>query len=251
MDAILHQPFITSRNTKINFVENSIYGTVCYMNDLVQSATSDEKIYHQFFTDLAIENHKNNESNVLIIGSGEGCLARELLKYKTVKNITMVDWDKDVVEIFQSPKFVDKWAGKSTWSDLRLKVIIADAWEWTKRTELGTGTGLRSTEKYDMILVDLFDPKTSLDELERWEKLLIQVRELLAIGGTLVVYCGMMGEDIYQETKFFLNCGEFWRGIEISGTDRRFLQISYHQVHIPSFEGNAVFLKADGYLGLC
>jgi spermidine synthase len=243
------QEVITSRNTKITFVEDTKHGTVCYMNDIVQSATSDEKVYHRFFSDLAIENHKNNDSNVLIIGGGEGCLARELLKYKSVKNITMVDWDKDVIDLFQSQKFVDKWAGKSTWSDSRLKVIIADAWEWTKRPEAGPEPG--SSAKYDIILVDLFDPKISLDELERWEKLLIQLRGLLAVGGTLVVYCGMMGEDVYQETEFFLNCGEFWRGMEISGTDRQFREMSGHHIHIPSFEGNAVFLKAGGYLGFC
>ena len=66
----------------------------------------------------------------------------------------------------------------------------------------------------------------------------------------MVVYCGMSGEDVYQETDMILNSGEFWRGIEINGTQNKFKEISRYQVNVPSFEGEAVFIKAENYLGL-
>jgi len=239
MSSKILETFTTIRNTKVEFVEDSKFGTICYMNGQIQSATLDEKLYHKFFSDIASA-YTENTKDVLIIGGGEGCLAREILAHKTVRNVTMVDWDKEVIDVFKSPKYANLWAGESTWTDPRLRVDIDDAWLWTKNNKA----------RFDLIFVDLFDPETSFEGLERWENLLVQLRGLLNLGGTMVVYCGMSGEDVYQETDMILNSGEFWRGIEINGTQNKFKEISRYQVNVPSFEGEAVFIKAENYLGL-
>lgn len=226
---------ITNKKTTVKIYEDEKFGTVCLMNGQIQSATRDEKIYHEFFSGLV----KNKScERVLILGSGEGCLAREMLKRKDVKQVIMVDWDPDVLELFKNKKYSKLWAGETTWKDERLKVEIADAWEWTRK---------KVTNGFNVILVDLFDPEKSIDSLEKWEKLMLQLRELLRKDGILVAYCGMKGNDIYDETKIFLNSGEFWRGIEIFGTGMRFQHITRNQVFVPSFEGEAVFICAEGF----
>lgn len=238
------ESFETTRGTLVEFYEDSQFGMVCQMNGIIQSATSDEKVYHKFFSNLSLVSPLDKKDiSALIIGSGEGCLARELLAHNTIKHITMVDWDEDIVDTFRNSPYVDKWGGKDTWSDSRLNVVIADAWEWIKTARA----------KYDIILIDLFDPSKTSEGLCEWEKLLVGTRNLLNVGGTIVVYCGMSGEDVYQETKEFLDCGEFWRGIKISDDNfcKLFSNISKHQVHVPSFEGEAMFLNASGYLPVC
>lgn len=231
------ETILTSRGTLVEFFEDPKYGIVCSMNGLVQSTTSDEKIYHNFFTNLGLSSAFRTDISALIIGSGEGCLARDLLTDTRIKHITMVDWDKDVVDKFQSSSYVEKWAGKSTWQDSRLNVEIADAWQWTEQAK----------SQFDIIFIDLFDPENTLDGLEKWENLLVQTKKLLNKGGTLVVYCGIDKEDVYQETELFLNFGEFWRGIEISGGNSHFNKITKHYLNVTSFEGDAVFLRASGY----
>ena len=45
--------------------------------------------------------HVSNRDNILILGGGDGLAAREILKYKDVKNVTIVDLDPAVTKIFK------------------------------------------------------------------------------------------------------------------------------------------------------
>jgi len=112
--------YSTEKDTMVRIIDSQQFGKVCLMDGVVQSATSDEKIYHGFLANLGLA---SRPKKVLIVGSGEGCLARDVLAADYVESVWMVDWDKDVIRIFsQTDWVVDAWAGKTTWADPRLRI---------------------------------------------------------------------------------------------------------------------------------
>lgn len=179
--------FYTKRETGVEIFKDYKYGYICLMDGKVQSATSDEEIYHDHLAGLGFSPRLRDRDpeRVLIVGSGEGCLAREVLRNPNVKEVVMVDWDADVIEAFRTRWCI--WAGKSTWEDPRLRVEIADIWELLDRMDEG------AIWKFDCILVDLFDPGREAEDVERWEKLMTGLSKWLNVGGSFAAYCGKAG----------------------------------------------------------
>ncbi|NBR60235.1 MAG: hypothetical protein EBT86_01050 [Actinobacteria bacterium] len=235
--------FTTSRGTHVEFFEDSEFGFVCIMDGKIQSATADEAIYHKYLASLGLSYGKTPQ-RVLIVGSGEGCLAREVLRLPDISEVVMIDWDEDVVNRFRTRWNV--WAGgNKTWEDPRLKIEIADIWEMLNRVDAV------NMWKFDYILVDLFDPGRSPKEIELWETLMRGLAEWVSPGGTLAAYCGMFGEDIAEETLAYLSGGGYWRtSIPIrlnnedgANKDGILGNLSTSKIHVPSFGGDAVFIR--------
>jgi spermidine synthase len=83
--------------------------------------------------------------SALIIGGGDGGSAEELLKYPTIKAVTLVEIDLAVVDIAR------KYFGevhRGAFDDPRLKIIVEDGQAFVRAT----------TETYDLIVLDLTDP---------------------------------------------------------------------------------------------
>ncbi|MCR8454541.1 MAG: fused MFS/spermidine synthase [Crenarchaeota archaeon] len=85
-----------------------------------------------------------NPSRVLIIGGGDGVILREVLKYKTVKEVFLVEIDQSVIKVSKEFLRLDNGA----FNDPRVKIIISDAAEFLKETNL----------KFDVIIGDYSDP---------------------------------------------------------------------------------------------
>jgi spermidine synthase len=236
--------FITRRGTRVEFFQDSEFGYVCLMDGKVQSATSDEAVYHKYLANLGrvYESEPKPEpqpepERVLIVGSGEGCLAREVLARSNVKEVVMIDWDEEVVDAFRTKWKM--WAG-TVWEDPRLKVEIADIWEVLNRVDSA------HMWKFDCILVDLFDLGKDDEDMERWENLMGGLANWLNPCGTLAAYCGMAGEDVAAETVAYLSGGGYWRrGIPCSGTGTGGIleNVETAKIHVASFGGDAVFVR--------
>ena len=97
-NAIIKDSIITHRGTKLEMIERPNWGIACYMDNTIQSAEIDEKIYHEALVHPIMS---NDVKKVLIIGGGEGATAREVLKWP-VEEVDMIEWDKDVVELFRT-----------------------------------------------------------------------------------------------------------------------------------------------------
>jgi spermidine synthase len=82
---------------------------------------------------------------VLIIGGGDGGMAREVLRHESVAQVTMVEIDAGVVEFSREylPMLSD-----GAFDDPRLDLVIADGAEFIRQTAGG----------YDVIIVDSTDP---------------------------------------------------------------------------------------------
>ena len=84
---------------------------------------------------------KEIQSEILIIGAGDGGTAREILKHSCVNNITLVEIDQLVIDACKEhlPEIA------SSFNNSKLEVLIADGIEYVKKSK---------NNLYDLIIVD-------------------------------------------------------------------------------------------------
>lgn len=117
-----------------------------FIDGNLQFSASDEYRYHEALIHVPMLSASNRE-NVLILGGGDGLAAREILKYNDVKQITLVDLDKEMVELCKNDSGV-KALNKGSLSHEKMHVEIGDAYKFLET----------SKDKYDVIIIDLPDP---------------------------------------------------------------------------------------------
>ena len=222
-EGVLRAHFTTAK-TQVCLLDTKTYGEVLFMDGTVQSSQADEALYHEALVVPALcARPDDNIGDVLILGGGEGCVAREVLKWGA-RSITQYDHDEEFV----------RWArhGLVHWNngaymDTRMKVHTESA-----------EVAVEDHSKYDVIFVDLFDPDSS--SVDWFYKLLLGCVGKLRAGGVLAAYIGDaprgpadVGVDIVLRIE------------EALGDDARVLP---YRFYIPSFYGEAcfVFVSVDG-----
>ncbi len=66
---------------------------VLFLNGDLQFNTSFDEVYHEWFAHVPVVAAGKAPAEILLLGGGDGLLARELLKYRGVRSITHVDID--------------------------------------------------------------------------------------------------------------------------------------------------------------
>jgi len=95
-------------------------------------------------TTLGITKKKDH---ILILGGGDGCIVRELLKYKDVGKITLVDLDEKMLDLGKAhPIF--KTLNNNALNHVKVNTVVDDAFTFLEQSDA----------LYDAILVDLPDP---------------------------------------------------------------------------------------------
>jgi spermidine synthase len=117
-----------------------------FLNGNLQFSSDDEYRYHEALVHPGLQALPKAE-NVLVMGGGDGLAVREILKYKNVKTVTLVDLDKGMTSLFQSNNMLLSLNKRSLLSP-RVKVINADAFTWIRQQK----------KKYDFIVIDFPDP---------------------------------------------------------------------------------------------
>ncbi len=117
-----------------------------YINGNLQFNSLDEYRYHEALIHpvMAITKRHNK---VLLLGAGDGLAVRELLKYADIKQITLVDIDPAITQLFRHNPLLSQLNEQSLNSD-KLTVINQDAWKFLQQ----------SREFYDVVIIDLPDP---------------------------------------------------------------------------------------------
>uniref|UniRef100_A0A0G4FVS8 thermospermine synthase n=1 Tax=Chromera velia CCMP2878 TaxID=1169474 RepID=A0A0G4FVS8_9ALVE len=128
----------------IELVETKHFGKVFLMDNLAQSAESDEFVYHETLVHPAMLAHPNPKT-VFIGGGGEGATAREVLRHTGVERVVMVDIDKEAVEICR--KILPEW-NAPIWDDPRFEIRYGCAREFLANCK----------ESFDVIIMDICDP---------------------------------------------------------------------------------------------
>jgi len=119
-----------------------------YLNGNLQFCSLDEKMYHEPLVHPIMQLHPNPQ-RVLILGGGDGCAVRELLKYEQVQKIDMVDLDPKMTELgSKHPTLIE--INKGSMHSNKLTVYNKDAYI---HLEANLGSF------YDVIIADLPDPR--------------------------------------------------------------------------------------------
>ena len=117
-----------------------------YLNGHIQFSSIDEARYHESLVIPAME-ASSPASNVLILGGGDGMAAREVLKYDSVKTITVVDIDPAMTALGQSRAEL-LLLNQGALNSPKVKVLNTDAMRFVEENR----------DFFDVILIDLPDP---------------------------------------------------------------------------------------------
>lgn len=203
-----------SKYQKIEIIETT-KGVALVLDGLVQIHEADEYIYHESLihpTLIGVDHPKN----ALIIGGGDGCAARELLKYVDIKKITLVDLDKDVIEV--SKRFLKK-VNEGSLENKKVKIVVDDGRKFLEETK----------DKYDVIVVDATDPTPSGPSLLLYSRQFYElVKSKLEDGGAFVTQATVFGSDQYVRIystvkKVFGNASCFHSFVKSFGDDWGFV----------------------------
>lgn len=118
-DPIIHKT--TTKYQHIVLTENKALGDVrLYINGNTQFSSLDEKRYHDLLVH-PVMSLADNPVHVLILGGGDGLALREVLKYSSLKSITLVDLDPDMIKLASDNTHLRK-LNKNAFHDARLHI---------------------------------------------------------------------------------------------------------------------------------
>ncbi len=119
-----------------------------YLNQGKQLSTFDEWLYHEPLVHPVMA-LTQGEVDVLVMGAGDGCAIRELLKYKRVRSVTLVDLDS-VMTTIASEHPIFRKLNKDAFSSAKVHLVHADAFQFLEHTD----------RHFDVMIADFPDPRT-------------------------------------------------------------------------------------------
>jgi len=196
--------------------------TQCYINGAIQFDSIDEHRYHESLVHPIMLNSPKHE-NILIIGGGDGMALREVLKYKDVEKITLVDLDPEMTKIFKEHKQLSQ-LNDNAYDNSKVSVVNQDAWKFMEKTK----------QLYDVIILDLPDPNNiSLSRL--YTKTFYHL---------LTNHLSHLGNMVTQATSPMFTPKAFW---SISNTmETTGLETKPYHTYVPSF-GEWGFVMASKF----
>lgn len=123
-------------------------GYSLFLNGNLQFNSFDEYRYHEALVHPAFAAFGENAKRVLVLGGGDGLALREILKYKSVENVTLVDLDPEMTKVSYSVPALGALNNHS-FDDPRVTVVNGDAYVWLDNNVI---------EPFDVAIVDFPDP---------------------------------------------------------------------------------------------
>lgn len=129
---------------ELKVIQTQELGRVLLLDGVTQVAEKNDYLYHEPMVHPALLAHPN-PTDVLIIGGGDGGVAREVLRHPSVERVTQVDIDGDVYTFSEEHlPFISQKALQSP----RVKKIVADGRAWVSQHHTS----------YDVVIMDMTDP---------------------------------------------------------------------------------------------
>lgn len=188
----------------------------------LQFSSVDEYRYHESLVHPAMA---GQHRSVLILGGGDGLALREVLRYRSVQQVTLVELDPAMIRLAETYQPVAALNHRA-FADSRVRVVNADAFSWLRTVR----------DRYDVVVVDLPDPDDVATAKLYSVEFYALVRNVLSAGGRTVVQAG----SPYFAPK------SFWC-VERSMREAGLGTTPYH-VDVPSF-GDWGFVLADAGAG--
>ena len=203
----------TTAYQKVEVLDSDVFGRTLVLDGKTQSTESDEFIYHESLVHPAMLFHPDPRA-VFIGGGGEGGTLREVLVHGSVERATMIDLDREVVELCRAHL---PHHHQGSFDDPRVTLRHEDA-----RGYLQSGG-----DGFDVVILDLVDP------LEEGTAYLLYTEEFYRIaksrlnpGGILVTQSGPAGLPNHQECFTTI----------YHTLSRVFAHAAAAQVHVPAFQ---------------
>jgi spermidine synthase len=128
---------------RIDVFSSPDFGRFLALDGYMMLTERDEFIYHEMITHVPMAVHPRVR-DVLVIGAGDGGVARELLRYGGIRRIDLVEIDEQVVEVCK--EHFPFTAGALT--DPRVHLHFEDGMRFVRSV----------VDEYDLIIVDSTDP---------------------------------------------------------------------------------------------
>jgi spermidine synthase len=194
-----------------------------FLNGNLQFSSADEYRYHEALVHPALH-ALPNAKKVLVLGGGDGLAVREILRYKNIGSVTLVDLDPAMTQLF-SKNDVLLALNKRALLHSKVKVVNADAFNWVKGC----------AHKYDLVVVDFPDPSNySIGKL--YSSIFYQeLHRLLNNDGLIVV----------QSTSPFVARRSFWC-VAHTMSSAGFVTVPYH-TYVPSFGEWGFIIASERY----
>ena len=204
-----------TEHQRLRVLENRKFGRVLTLDGVVQTTTADEFIYHEMLAHVPILAH-GAAKRVLIVGGGDGGMAREVLRHKTVEHVTMVEIDAGVVDF--SKEFLPSLSD-GAFDDPRLDLVISDGAAFVSQTD----------RMFDVAIIDSTDP-IGPGEVLFTDTFYGRAKSCLTEDGILVTQNGV----------------PFMQGSELTDTMRAFQSLfadwTCYLTHVPTYAGGPMAL---------
>ena len=115
---------------------------ILYLNNSMQLNTMDEWLYHEPLVHAPMLLN-SSKKNILILGGGDGCGIREVLKYPEVESIKIIDLDPDMTN-FGANNPVFKELNNNSYHNKKVTVLNQDAFIALEN----------DSQYYDLIIID-------------------------------------------------------------------------------------------------
>ena len=182
-----------------------------FLNGNLQFAERDEYRYHEALVHPAMAAH-GAPKKVAVLGGGDGMAVREILRYPSVEQITLVELDPAMTTLFRDQPELAALNGGALQSP-KLRIVNTDAFQWLGSTD----------EVFDVIVVDFPDPTNfNIGKLYTASFYALLDQRLSASGYAVV-----------QTTSPLIARQTFWtvvQTIEAAG-----LRTAPYHAHVPSF----------------
>lgn len=182
-----------------------------FLNGNLQFSSLDEYRYHEALVHPAMSSVQEPKK-ILVLGGGDGLAVREILRYPSVTQITLVDLDPAMTKLFSSQETLVK-LNQSALKNSLLKIYNEDAFVWLRNQQ----------EQFDVVIIDFPDPSNfSIGKLYS-TTFYVQLKKALKPEGIAVI----------QSTSPFVAPKSFWC-IDATLQYAGFSTVAYHN-YVPSF----------------
>ncbi|MYT30822.1 MULTISPECIES: polyamine aminopropyltransferase [unclassified Streptomyces] len=155
-----------------------------FLDGRLKVDSGDERVYHQALVGPAMAGGAHGR--VLVLGGGDGLAVRELLRYRSLRSVTVVEIDPEVVRLARTDPGLSA-LNRHALGDPRVRVVTADAFNWLRGQGRSAG---RRPVRYDVIVSDLPDPGITASTKLYSQEFYGLAARMLAPGGRLVVHAG-------------------------------------------------------------
>jgi spermidine synthase len=182
------EQMLTDRRSAFQHIQlfrTKCHGIVLMLDGVVQFTALDEHVYSEMMAHPALFAH-GAPRRVLIVGGGDGCVLREVLKHPSVEEVVVCEIDPDMIALARS-ELAEINAG--AFENPRVVVAMEDAAEFVRRDA--------NRGRFDLIATDRPDPAGPGVSLFS-ESFYAACRGALSERGVLVLQSGV---PIYQRNE--------------------------------------------------